>query len=54
MLTRVAMKFDGVGESSVGYAMAIDYEHEREPGPSRRAEDGLRSLANGKSFVRPR
>ena len=28
MLTRMAMKFDGVGESSVAYAVAIDYEHE--------------------------
>ena len=28
MLTRMAMKFDGVKESSVDYAVAIDYEHE--------------------------
>lgn len=28
MRTRMAMKFDVVGESSVGYARAIDYEHE--------------------------
>ena len=28
MLTRMAMKFDGVNESSVDYAVAIDYEHE--------------------------
>ena len=28
MLTRMAIKFDGVGESSVDYAVVIDYEHE--------------------------
>ncbi|WP_153555658.1 four helix bundle protein [Roseimaritima sediminicola] len=63
MLTRMAMKFDGVGESAVDYAVAIDYEHEhrdaeheheREPEPSRAPEDGLRGFANGKSIVRPR
>ena len=51
MLTRMTMKFDGVGESSVGYAVAIDYEHEhrdaeheheREPEPCRAPKDGLR------------
>ncbi|WP_162006601.1 hypothetical protein [Roseimaritima sediminicola] len=63
MLTRMAMKFDGVGESSVDYAVAIDYEHEhrdaeheheREPEPSRARADGLRGFANGKSIVRHR
>ena len=28
MLTRMAMKFDGVAESSAGYHTEIDYEHE--------------------------
>jgi four helix bundle protein len=28
MLTRMAIKFDGVGESSVDYAAVIDYEYE--------------------------
>jgi hypothetical protein len=28
MLTRMAMKFDGVSEASVEYSAAIDYEHE--------------------------
>ncbi len=60
MLTRMAMKFDGVNESSVEYAAAIDYEHEhrdaeheheREPEPGRAPEGGF---ANGKSFVRPK
>ena len=63
MLTRMAMKFDGVGEPSVDYALAIDYEHEhrdaeheheREPEPSRAPEDGLRGFTNGKSIGRPR
>jgi four helix bundle protein len=63
MLTRMAIKFDGVGESSVDYAAAIDYEHEhrdaeheheRGPEPSRAPEDGLRGFTNGKSIVRPR
>lgn len=30
MLTRMAMKFDGVAESAATYRAAIDYEHERE------------------------
>ncbi len=63
MLTRIAMKFDGVGESSVEYAAAIDYEHEhrdaeheheRKPEPCRARQDGLRGFTNGKSIVRPR
>ena len=64
MLTRMAMKFDGVGESSVHYAVAIDYEHEhrdaehehekKEPEPGRTPGDGFRGLTNGKSIVRPR
>ena len=63
MLTRMAMKFDGVKEPSVDYAVAIDYEHEhrdaeheheRGPEPSRAPEDGLRGFTNGKSIVRPR
>ena len=44
MLTRMAMKFDGVEESSVEHAVVIDYEyvhrdaehkHERKPEPGR-------------------
>ena len=67
MLTRIAMKFDGVKEPSVDYAVAIDYEHEHEhehrdaehehergPEPSRAPEDGLRGFTNGKTIVRPR
>jgi four helix bundle protein len=63
MLTRMAMKFDGIAESSVDYAVAIDYEHERrdaeheherKPEPGRAPEDGLRGFTDGKSFVRPR
>jgi len=54
MLTRMAMKFDGVSESSVEYAVAIEHEHEREPEPSRAPEDGLRGFPNGKSIVRSR
>ena len=63
MLTRMAMKFDGVSESSEDYAVAIDYEHEhrdaeheheREPEPGRAPKDGSRGFANGKSIVPPR
>ena len=63
MLTRMAMKFDGVSEASVDYTVAIDYEHkhrdaeheyEREPEPGRAPKDGLRGFNNGKSIVRPR
>ena len=63
MLTRMAMKFDGVSESSIEYAVAIDYEHEhrdaeheheREPEPSRAHEERAARFANGKSIVRPR
>ena len=61
MLTRMAMKFDGVSESSAKYAAAIDYEHrdaehehEREPEPGRAPDGDLRGFANGKSIVRPR
>ena len=63
MLTRMAMKFDGVKEPSLNYPVAIDYEHEhrdaeheheREPEPSRAPEDGLRGFTNGTSIVRPR
>ncbi|QDS93233.1 hypothetical protein FF011L_19940 [Roseimaritima multifibrata] len=51
MLTRMAMKFDGVKEPSVDYAVTIDYEHEHRdaeheheigPDPSRAPEDGYR------------
>ena len=50
MLTRMAMKFDGVKEPSVDYAVGIDYEHEhrfteheheRDPEPGIAPEDGL-------------
>jgi len=63
MLTRMAMKFDGLKEASVDYAVAIDHEHEhrdaeheheREPEPSRAPDDGLRGFTKGKSTVRPR
>ena len=63
MLTRMAMKFDGVSESPVDYTVAIDYEHEhrdaeheheREPEQNRAPKDGLRGFTNGKSIVRPR
>ncbi|TWT76816.1 hypothetical protein Pla100_63500 [Neorhodopirellula pilleata] len=63
MLTRMAIKFDGVGESSVDYAELIDYEHEhrdaehkheRKPEPGRAPKDGLRGVTNGNSIVRPR
>ncbi len=67
MLTRMAMKFDGVAESKVDYSAAFDYEHEHEhrdaeheheieekPEPSRAPKDGLRGFTNGKSIVRPR
>jgi len=46
MLTRVAMEFDGVSESSSGYNGPVDYEHEHEheqaegPEPSD-ADEGL-------------
>ena len=63
MLTRMAMKFDGIRESPEDYGSAVDYEHEhrdakheheREPEPSRAPEDGLRGSTNGKSIARPR
>ncbi|TWT56622.1 four helix bundle protein [Allorhodopirellula solitaria] len=63
MLTRMAMKFDGVREPSVDYELGNDYEHEhpdaeheheRKPEPSRAPKDGLRDYTNGKSIVRPR
>ena len=63
MLTRMAMKFDGIQETSVDSAVVIDYEHEhrdaeheheRKPEPGRAPEDGLRGFTNGKSTVRPR
>ena len=63
MLTRMAMKFDGVSESPVDYTVAINYEHEhrdaeheheREPEQNRAPKDGLRGFTNGKSIVRPR
>ncbi|TWT95063.1 hypothetical protein Pla100_36440 [Neorhodopirellula pilleata] len=63
MLTRMAIKFDGVGESSVDNAAVIDcehehrdaeHEHERNPKPVRAPEDGLRGFANRNSIVRPR
>lgn len=31
MLTRMAMKFDGVSESGAEYTLGIDYEHEHRP-----------------------
>ena len=31
-----------------------EHEYEREPGPSRAPQDGLRGFTNGKSNVRPR
>ena len=31
MLTRMAMKFDGVSESSSEYSSSVDYEHEHRP-----------------------
>jgi hypothetical protein len=49
-LTRVAMEFDGVSESSSGYNRPVDYEHEHEhdyghgqaEGPERSdADEGL-------------
>jgi len=63
MLTRMAVKLDGVTEPSFGYSVAIDYEHEhrdaehehgKEPEPSRAPSDGLRGFTGGKSTVRPR
>ena len=63
MLTRMAMKFDGVNQSTVDDPVAIDYEHEhrdaeheheRKPEPGRAPKDGLRGFTNGKSIVRPR
>jgi four helix bundle protein len=63
MLTRMAMRYDGIAEPAVHYARRIDYEHEhrdaeheheREPEPSRAPKDGLRGFTNGKSIVRPR
>ena len=57
------MKFDGVNESTIDYAVAVDYEHEhrdaeheheRKPEPRRAPKDGLRGFANGTSIVRPR
>ncbi|TWT91615.1 four helix bundle protein [Neorhodopirellula pilleata] len=63
MLTRMAMKFDGVKESSVEYSVAIDYEHEhrateheheRKPELSRAPKDGLRGFTNRDSIIRPR
>ena len=63
MLTRMAVKFDGVKEPSVNSAVAIDYEHEhrdaehehdRKQEPGRAPEDGLRGLTSGKLTVRPR
>ncbi|WP_168564959.1 four helix bundle protein [Crateriforma spongiae] len=62
MLTRMAMKFDGVAETSAGYQAGVDYdyehrfaEHEHEmgaeetPEPCRAPEPGLRPLPNGQS-----
>ncbi|TWT97296.1 hypothetical protein Pla100_24480 [Neorhodopirellula pilleata] len=63
MLTRMAIKFDGVGEPSVDDAAVTDYElehrdaeheYERKPEPRRAPEDCLRGFTNGNSFVRPR
>ena len=63
MLTRMAMKSDGVKEPSLDYAVVIDYEHEhrdaehehgRQQEPSRAPEDGLHGFTNGKSIVRLR
>ena len=63
MLTKMAMKFDGVAEASLDYTVAIDYEHEhrdaeheheREPEPSRAPKDGSQGFTNGKSIIRPR
>ncbi len=62
MLTRMAMKFDGVAEPSAGYHAGVDYEHEHrcaehehdwhaEPEPSRPPEPGLRASSNGLSTV---
>ena len=58
MLTRMAMKFDGVADSPADHARAIDYEYEHreaehehdwcaEPEPSRPPEPGLRPISNG-------
>ncbi|TWT94935.1 four helix bundle protein [Neorhodopirellula pilleata] len=63
MLTRMAIKFDGVKEPSYNYLVAIDYEHEhreaeheheRKPEPGRAPKDGLRGFTNGNSIVCPR
>lgn len=49
-LTRMAIKFDSIGESSVDYAVAIDYEHEREPELGRAPKGGLQDFTNGQSI----
>ena len=62
MLTRMAMKFDGVAESSVEYDAGVDYEHEHRfaehehevgteetPEPCRAPEPDLRPFSNGTS-----
>jgi hypothetical protein len=63
MLTRMAMKFDGVSESSAECHGAFDYEHEHrdaeheheehKPELGRAPKDGLRGFANGKAISRP-
>ena len=64
MLTRMAMKFDGIAESSAEYDAGVDYEHEHEhrfaehehgaraeqtPEPCRAPEPGLQPFSNGQS-----
>jgi hypothetical protein len=53
MLTRMAMKFDGVAESQASYHSTVDYEHEHEheheemPEPDDAREWPIASESNG-------
>ena len=64
MLTRMAMKFDGVAEPDTDYDAGVDYEHrfaehehehevrrEETPEPCDATEPGLQGFTNGKSTV---
>ena len=54
MLTRMAMKFDGVKERSVDYPLAIDYEHEHRDAEHEHERGPELDRAPGRPKVTPR
>ena len=53
MLTKMAMKFDGVSESSSGYDVHLDHEHEHEHREAEHEHEEIPEIETARTRIRP-